>query len=48
MTPTLDMFNDLPLPKTNNQEVLLTLILQGTVSIFDYAYMSGFRTRIAT
>jgi hypothetical protein len=42
-----DLFNDLPQPKTATQEVLLSLILQGYVSIFDFAWMSGFRTRIS-
>lgn len=42
-----DLFNGLPQPKTATQEVLLTLILQGNVSIFDFAWMSGFRTRIS-
>lgn len=35
------------LPKTNTQEVLYTLINQGHVSIMDYPYMSGFRTRVS-
>ena len=34
-------------PKNNKQEILLTLISNGRVSIFDYSYMSGFRTRIS-
>lgn len=34
-------------PKTNTQEILLTLIDKGKVSIFDYPYLSGFRTRIS-
>jgi hypothetical protein len=34
-------------PKTNTQEILLTLIQKGKVSIMDYSYMSGFRTRIS-
>lgn len=34
-------------PKTNEQEVLLTLIIQGHVSIFDFPYLSGFRTRVS-
>lgn len=42
-----DLFNGLPQPKTSTQEVLLTLILQGNVSIFDFPYLSGFRTRIS-
>jgi hypothetical protein len=42
-----DLFQGLPQPKTATQEVLLTLILQNNVSIFDFAWMSGFRTRIS-
>lgn len=34
-------------PKNNTQEVLLTLINFGKVSIFDFPYLSGFRTRIS-
>jgi len=37
----------LALPKNNSQEVLLTLIKNGKVSIEDYPYLSGFRTRIS-
>jgi len=37
----------LPLPKDNRQEVLLTLIKNGKVSIIDYPHLSGFRTRIS-
>ena len=39
--------NDLPLPKSNTQEVLFTLIQQGDVSIMDFPYLSGFRTRVS-
>ena len=35
------------LPTTNIQEVLYTLIKQGHVSIFDFPYLSGFRTRVS-
>lgn len=38
---------DLPRPKTSTQEVLLTLINKGEVSIFDFPYLSGFRTRVS-
>lgn len=38
---------NLPQPKTNKQEVLYTLIEKGSVSIMDYSYLSGFRTRIS-
>ena len=34
-------------PRTNTQEILYTLISTGKVSIFDYPYLSGFRTRIS-
>ena len=34
-------------PKTAMQEVLFALIVQGETSIFDFAWMSGFRTRIS-
>jgi len=36
-----------PVPKTNTQEILLQLILNGSVSIFDFSYLSGFRTRVS-
>lgn len=42
-----DLFSVLPKPKTATQEVLFTLILNGSVSIRDFAWMSGFRTRIS-
>jgi hypothetical protein len=44
---TQDLFQGFPFPKTSEQEVLLTLILQGYVSIFDHSYLSGFRTRVS-
>lgn len=34
-------------PKSNIQEVLLTLITQGYVSLFDFPVMAGFRTRVS-
>lgn len=37
----------LPQPKTNIQEILYTLIENGKVSIMDYPYLSGFRTRVS-
>jgi len=37
----------LPQPTNNSQEVLLTLIKNGKVSIEDYPRLSGFRTRIS-
>ena len=41
------LFEGFKYPKTNEQEVLLTLITKGHVSIFDFSYMSGFRTRVS-
>ena len=34
-------------PKTNKAEILYTLIEKGSVSIKDFPYLSGFRTRIS-
>lgn len=34
-------------PKTNKAEILYTLITNGSVSIKDFPYLSGFRTRIS-
>jgi len=42
-----DLFQGFAFPKTSEQEVLLTLITQGHVSIFDFSYLSGFRTRVS-
>lgn len=42
-----DLFQGFKFPKTSEQEVLLTLITQGHVSIFDFSYLSGFRTRVS-
>ncbi len=39
--------NDLKIPKTTIQEVLYTIIKKGHVSIFDFPYLSGFRTRVS-
>lgn len=47
MKTQTDLFQGFNQPKTSEQEVLLTLILQGSVSIFDFSYMSGFRTRVS-
>jgi hypothetical protein len=41
------LFKGYEFPTTNTQEVLLTLILQGYVSLFDFPTLSGFRTRIS-
>jgi len=42
-----DLFEGYPFPKTNEQEVLLTLILQGHTSFFDFNWMQGYRTRVS-
>lgn len=42
-----ELFQGYELPKTNLAEILLTLILQGNVSIFDFPYLSGYRTRLS-
>lgn len=34
-------------PKTNFQEILLTLIKEGKVSLFDFPYLVSFRTRVS-
>lgn len=34
-------------PTTNNQEILYNLIKYGAVDIFDFPYLSGFRTRVS-
>jgi hypothetical protein len=39
--------HELPMPKTNFQEVLFTLINNGKCSFFDFEYLQGFRTRIS-
>jgi hypothetical protein len=47
MNTQIDIFGGLPQPKTNQQEVLLQLILNGYCTFKDFAYMQGFRTRIS-
>ena len=47
MNQQKELFQGYPFPRTNVQEVLLTLILQGYVSIFDFPYLSGYRTRVS-
>lgn len=42
-----NLFKGFHYPTTNTEEVLLTLITQGHVSIFDFEYLSGFRTRVS-
>lgn len=44
---TQDLFHGFKHPKTSEQEVLLTLIIQGSVSIFDFPWLSEFRTRVS-
>lgn len=44
---TNNLFQGYSFPKTNIQEILLTLILQGYVSLFDFPVMSGYRTRVS-
>ena len=39
--------HELPMPKTNFQEVLYTLINQGYCSFFDFDYLQGFRMRVS-
>lgn len=38
---------DFPSPKTNCEEILLHLIIYGTVSCNDFFWLSGFRTRVS-
>ena len=42
-----NLFRGYPFPKTSEQEVLLTLLTQNHVSIFDFPFLSGFRTRVS-
>ena len=42
-----NLFQGFELPKTNIQEVLLTLILKGNTTFFDFQYMQGYRTRVS-
>lgn len=42
-----DLYEGFQNPKSNTEEVLLTLITQGHVSIFDFPTLSGFRTRVS-
>lgn len=34
-------------PKTNKQEILYEAIYKGNVSLVDFPYLSGFRTRVS-
>jgi len=47
MGTQMELFEGYEYPTTSTEEVLLTLILQGYVSIFDFPYLSGFRTRVS-
>lgn len=47
MGKQIDLFQGFALPKSNTEEVLLTLITQGYTSFFDFQYMQGFRTRVS-
>jgi hypothetical protein len=47
MKTKAELFEGYNLPTCNIQEVLLTLILQGHVSLFDFPVMAGFRTRVS-
>ena len=47
MNKQQDIFGGLPQPKTNTEEILLTLINTGSVSIMEFPWLSGFRTRIS-
>ena len=47
MNQQKELFQGYPFPRTNVQEVLLTLILQKYVSYKDFSYMQGFRTRVS-
>lgn len=41
------LYKGYPIPKTNEQEVLLTLIIYGNTSFFDFPYLQGYRTRVS-
>jgi hypothetical protein len=47
MGTQIELFEGYEYPTTNTEEILLTLILQGYVSLFDFAYLASFRTRIS-
>jgi len=47
MGKQMELFEGYEYPTTSGEEVLLTLILQGYVSIFDFPWLSGFRTRVS-
>lgn len=47
MNTKTKLYEGFQFPKTSQEEVLLTLINKGHVSIFDFFWLSGFRTRIS-
>lgn len=48
MKSKINLFNqDLQPPKSSLQEVLYHLITNGSVSIIDFRFLSGFRTRVS-
>jgi len=47
MGKQMELFEGYEYPTTNTEEILLTLILQGRVSIFSFPYLGSFRTRIS-
>jgi len=47
MNNQTDIFGGYPQPKTYLQEILLTAILNGRVSLFDFKYLSDFRKYIS-
>ena len=42
-----NLINGYPVPETNTQEILLQLILEGSVSLFTFPYLASFRTRVS-
>lgn len=47
MNTQTQLYEGFQFQKTSQEEVLLTLITKGRVSIFDFFWLSGFRTRIS-
>ena len=47
ITQAKNLFFGFNFPKTNEQEILLTLITQGHVYLFDFPVMAGYRTRVS-
>lgn len=46
-TSILNLHDGIAKPRTNIQEVLFEMISSGEVSIMDFPYLSGFRTRVS-